>query len=307
MMPFARMNVLNRLPLRHLAAALLVPTLLLSGCATTSTPQLWDHWTTHDERERQPLDVTLWREFLHTYVVRDADGVERVAYARVSPEARERLEGWLRVQQQQRPSSLNLREQRAYWLNLYNAAVVHQVLAHTPIVSLASLEPMPWKAQASQWGSAIHIPGAKDWAPPGPFAEPLLKIEGQTLSLNDIENHILRPRWRDARTDYALCKATLSGPALAAEPYTAEYLDEQLDARANAWVNSPQALRFTPTGQLEVADFYRQYQADFGDDAAILTELRHRAAPSLAAKLANVKSISGTFSDQRLNEAGGSH
>jgi hypothetical protein len=53
----------------------------------------------------------------------------------------------------------------------------------------------------------------------GPWGKPLITVEGQSLSLNDIEHRILRPIWRDGRINYAvnctsigvqICKAKLT-------------------------------------------------------------------------------------------------
>lgn len=281
-------------PLSILVFALLAA--LLAGCAATAPkPQLWDRWTAHDERDRRDADSTAWAQFLQRYLVIDADGVERVRYAAVSGEDRARLDAWLRLQQQQRVSMLSLRAQRAYWLNLYNAGVVALVLGHAGIDSLDALQPRPWQRwlQRLPWSRTLR----------GPFAEPRFTVEGQPLSLDDIEHRILRPRWRDWRTDYALCKARLDSPALAPEPYAGEHLDEQLEARANAWVASPHALHLDRKGGLQLSVFWRRYRADFGDEAAVLAELHLRAVDAQARQLAGVGRVAGYFEDPALNTA----
>lgn len=277
-------------PLMFRVTVALLFALVLGGCASHApAPQLWDLWTAHNEQDRKPLDNREWAAFLQRYAKTGSDGVTRVAYGAVTHEDMERLGAWLRLMQQMDVSELNLREQRAYWLNLYNAEVVRLVLVHYPLDSVDALQPPWWK----RWWPGVQ----------GPFAEPLLEVDGQALSLDDIENHILRPRWLDPRTVYLLCKARLGSPPLAPQPYAAEYLDEQIEAQARRWVNGPYALRIDAHGRLRVAELYRRYRSDFGDEAAVLAQLRRYAAPPLAAQLAKVDGIHGYIDDRRLNDA----
>jgi hypothetical protein len=260
--------------------------LLLASCAVTAPPPvLWDRWTAHDESNARVIDRSLWSRFLDRYVTGDA-GAERVRYGAVTAEDRAQLDYWLRSMSRVSISRYALREQRAYWINLYNAAVVRIVLDHRGIASVRKLSPT---------GLAELL------APPDPFAVRDIEVEDQALSVNDIRNHILRPYWHDPRTLYTLCDATADGPPLAHTAYGAEYLGEQLDARAKAYINGPLALHWS--GQkLLVSSFYKRYAADFGgSDAALLQHLRRYAEGKQAQKLANTSSIAGEFSDDALN------
>jgi len=97
-------------------------------------------------------------------------------------------------------------------------------------------------------------------------------VEGEKVSLNDIEHRILRPIWRDNRIHFAVNCASVGCPNLAAEPFTA-------------------------------ASIYDWYQADFGgSEEGVLRHFRKYAAPALAASLT---SASGSFRyryDWGLNE-----
>ncbi len=46
----------------------------------------------------------------------------------------------------------------------------------------------------------------------GPWDAKLVRIEGEQVSLNDIEHRILRPIWRDPRVHYAVNCASLGCP-----------------------------------------------------------------------------------------------
>jgi hypothetical protein len=272
--------------MRGLAIALCTCALLLASCAVTAPPpQLWDRWTAHDESNTRVVDRSLWNRFLDRYVTGDA-GAERVRYGAVTAGDRAQLDYWLRSMSRVSISRYALREQRAYWINLYNAEIVRIVLDHRGITSVRKLSPRGLAAL---------------FAPPDPFASRDIEVEDQALSVNDIRDRILRPYWHDPRTLYALCDATADSPPLAHASYGAEYLGEQLDARAKAYINGPLALRWI--GQkLLVSSFYKRYAADFGgDDAALLQHLRGYALGTLAGKLAAVSSAAGEFSDGSLN------
>ncbi len=272
--------------MRRLAAPLCTVALLFAACVDTSAPPvLWDRWTAHDGESHRSVDQRAWNDFLAHYVVGDA-GSERVRYSAVTAGDRAQLDAWLNAMSRVPVSRYSLREQRAYWINLYNATTVRIVLDHRGIASVRDLSPRGLAAL---------------FAPPDPFASRNIEVEDQLLSLHDIRDHILRPYWRDSRTLYALCEATADGPPLAPVAYGAEYLDEQLEARAKAYVNGPMALRWN--GQkLLVSSFYRRYAADFGgSDAALPTHLRRYALPALAQRLADVSMVAGEFRDDSLN------
>lgn len=283
-MPAIRGAVARRSLATACGAMALLACLLLGACAEPA-PRLWSRWTAHDESNHAPIDHHVWQAFLTRYVQPQTPGRERLAYAAVTAADRARLDGYLHYLQQIPVSRYPLREQRAYWLNLYNARVVQLVLQHWPMQSLDVLQP-GWLART-----------------PGPFAAATLQVEAQAVSLDDIENRILRPYWGDPRTLYALCPARVGAPSLGAEAYTAEYLDEQLEARARAWVNGPQALHWHGSA-LRLAALYRRDAADFGAGSdAVLQHLRRYAAPALAQRLATVRGIDGYDDDPAINRA----
>jgi hypothetical protein len=63
----------------------------------------------------------------------------------------------------------------------------------------------------------------------GPWDAKLVTVEGEKLSLNDIEHRILRPIWKDARVHYAVNCASLGCPNLQPAAFTAENMETLLD------------------------------------------------------------------------------
>jgi hypothetical protein len=87
------------------------------------------------------------------------------------------------------------------------------------------------------------------------------------LSLNDIENKILRPTFKDARVHAAVNCAAESCPPLLATAYVADKLAEQLDAQVTKWLSNG-ALNRIDEGEkeLELSKLFDWYKQDFVDD-----------------------------------------
>ena len=87
--------------------------------------ELWERWTAHDPLATAEIDHTAWTDFLTTYVSEGNDGVTRVAYAQVTDADNKALGTYLAQLSATPISHLKRAEQRAYWVNLYNALTVN--------------------------------------------------------------------------------------------------------------------------------------------------------------------------------------
>jgi hypothetical protein len=262
-----------------LALAAIAP----AACAAPA-PDPWRRWAASDETQRRRVDVAAWNDFLARYVVAGDDGINRVAYGRVLPADHEALSLQIAALAGLPITSYRRAEQQAYWINLYNALTVRVVLDHYPVASIRDIK----------LGGLLSF---------GPWSGKLLHIEGEEVSLDDIEHRILRPFWHDPRLHYALNCASLGCPNLAARAYEAATMERALDAAARGYVNHPRGAR-VEGGELFVSSIYRWYAADFGgSDAAIIAHLRRYAAPPLAQALAPITAIAGDRYDWSLNDA----
>jgi hypothetical protein len=248
--------------------------------------ELWSRWEPHDPASTASVDHAAWTGFLHRYVVPGVDGVNRVAYHRVAASDRSALRDYIEALAQVRPTRLNRDEQFAYWVNLYNAVTAETVLAHYPVQSIFDIKISPGLLA------------------PGPWGKKLVTVEGEPLSLDDIESRILRPIWRDARVHYAVNCASIGCPNLRAEAWAAQVLDQQLDAAGRAYANHPRGAR-TAGGRLIVSSIYEWFQGDFGgSEGAVLRHLRGLAAPALAESLVRRDGYDDHAYDWALNDAG---
>lgn len=180
------------------------------------------------------------------------------------------------------PLRLTRREQFAYWANLYNAVTIETVLAAFPVKSIRDIRPTP-----------LAI---------GPWKQKAAMVAGVALSLDDIENGILRAGWRDPRVHYAINCASFGCPNLPRTAWRGAGLPERLDAAARDYINHPRGVRFDGD-KLVVSSIYRWFDGDFGgDDKRIISHLSAYAAPALKDRLAKVDRIGGHGYDWSLNE-----
>lgn len=267
--------------MRLLAVALL---LLASAAHAAPRAELWPRWSAQDEASATLVDHAPWDAFLQKYVQRGSDGIHRLPYARIAEADRTALRGYLAQLQGVRVTGLRRAEQRAYWINLYNAATVDVVLRHYPVDSILDIGISPGLFARGPWGAKI------------------LRVEGEALSLDDIEHRILRPLWNDPRTHYAVNCASLGCPNLAGRAWTAAAMETMLDQAARDYVNHPRGAS-VEGGRLRVSSIYDWFEADFGgDDAGVISHLRRYAAPGLARELAGVRKVQDDAYDWALND-----
>ena len=274
---------------RGLLTAAAAPMFLgLAGLEALFAPKarLWQRWTVHDENAQSRIDHTPWDRFLSRYAVAGADGITRVAYKTVPRSDRTTLADYLKGLRRAPVSRLSPDEQRAFWINLYNALTVSIVLDHYPVRSIRDIDISPGLFSD------------------GPWDKKLTEIEGEPISLNDIEHRILRPIWKDPRLHYAVNCASLGCPNLQSVAFTAANTDTLLKAGARAYVNHPRGAR-VDHGRLVVSSIYLWFRPDFGgSDAGVIDHLKTYANASLAASLATVTRIADHDYDWRLNDAG---
>ena len=116
-------------------------------------------------------------------------------------------------------------DQRAFWINAYNALVLRTVIDHFPIRGRASEYPAV---------SIRQIPGA--------FEKAIHRVAGRAVSLDGIEKEILMPLG-DARVFLALGRGAYGGGRLRSEAFDGPSIGKQLDAVAAETVSRPELVR----------------------------------------------------------------
>jgi len=131
-------------------------------------------------------------------------------------------------------------EKLAYWINAYNAFTLQLIVNNYPLKSIMSLD------------------GGKTWD------VKRIQLGDKKYSLNQIENEIIRPQFKDARIHFALNCAAKSCPPLWNRAYTAENLFATLEVRAKAFITNTQYNEISAS-QADVSKIFEWYAADFGD------------------------------------------
>lgn len=212
----------------------------------------WRFWNQSHESNTNTIDHSLWQDNLNKYLLTsNTSGINLYDYNSVSQQDHQQLKQYLLQLSQLDPRRYTKNEQMAYWINLYNALTVDLILNHYPVDSIREL------------GDSFFAFG--------PWDDELIQIEGQKLTLNDIEHRILRRIWQDPRIHYAVNCASISCPNLAKLAYTAQNLDQLLNQGARDYVNHQRGVNWRKN-QLVLSKIYSWYQEDFGGSEDSLIE-----------------------------------
>ncbi len=131
-------------------------------------------------------------------------------------------------------------EKMAFWINAYNAFTVKLIVDNYPTRSI------------------MNFDGGKTWD------VKRIRLGTQKYSLNNLENDILRPQFKDPRIHFAINCAARSCPPLWNRAYTAANLDSTLETRARAFINDAR-YNTLGAGKAQVSRIFEWYAADFGD------------------------------------------
>lgn len=246
-------------------------------------PELWAVWLTVADTETLQPDHSYWQQFLDRRLTSGKDGVNLVDYAKASSE-RPELRRYLENLQAIPVSKLTRSQQRAFWINLYNAATVSIILDHYPVHSIRDIDISPGLFADGPWGRK------------------LLSIEGLELSLDDIEHRILRPIWKDNRLHYALNCASIGCPNLQPQAFTAANSEKLLKTASIDYINHPRGAEIV-NGELRASSIYKWFQSDFGNsENGVISHLRDYASPTLLTKLNGIAQIEAYNYDWSLND-----
>jgi hypothetical protein len=248
--------------------------------------ELWQRWQTHDAASMVVIDHGIWDRLLKKFVAPGRNGLTLFRYGAANLTDRQNLDGYVAALTALPISTYRRAEQKAYWINLYNALTVKVVLDHYPVKSIRDIDISPGLFSDGPWGKK------------------LVTIEGEPISLNDIEHRILRPIWRDNRIHYAVNCASIGCPNLQPLAYRASSMEAMLESAARAYINSPHGVAIR-NDAITVSKIYDWFIADFGDEEkSVLAHLAKYAAPGLRKHLLTIGKIDDVAYDWRLNDAG---
>jgi len=133
-------------------------------------------------------------------------------------------------------------QQLAFLLNAYNAYTLQLIIDHYPVKSIKDI------------GSFFK----------GPWDQPVVRLFGRTLTLNNLEHDIIRKDYPDPRIHFALVCAARGCPPLREEVYVADRLEAQLDDQARQFLATPAKNRVDAvTRTVYLSPIFKWYGADF--------------------------------------------
>ncbi len=127
---------------------------------------------------------------------------------------------------------------QAFWINIYNLSVIKNVIDNYPLKSPLDV--------AGFFDKTKHAVG------------------GKKITLNDIENKLLRGQFNDARFHFVLVCAGLGCPPIIAEAYMPNTLDKQLDTQTRIALNNDDFIKVNAKKKrVELSEIMKWYKEDF--------------------------------------------
>ena len=137
----------------------------------------------------------------------------------------------------------NENDQKAFWINAYNAYTVSLILQHYPVKSIKDIG-----------GSIYKINTAWDIK--------FINIGGEKYDLNNIEHKMLRRKFEDPRIHFAIVCASMSCARLSRDAYTGDKLEAQLEAAGKDFLND-KAKNNIRADKADLSKYFTWYQGDF--------------------------------------------
>lgn len=252
---------------RHLSIMLLITAL---NTAYAEPPaELIEFWDDFEEESGIQVKHAPWQEILDAYLNdQHPSGISRFDYDGVSDSDLEKLREYLSYLQRLDPRQFNKAEAKAYWINLYNAAVVELLVDASKSDTVNSIRELRSGVFAA-----------------GPWRRKIFNVTLQDMTLDDIQHGVIRPIWRDHRTHYVLTKGSLGGANMPKTAFNKDNTEALLAAAEEEYLSHPRAVRLN-AGDLILSSVFEWYAADFAADNALFLEyLRNNAPANVASPL----------------------
>jgi hypothetical protein len=155
-------------------------------------------------------------------------------------------------------SGMSRQEQLAFYINAYNAWILHEALGKYPTASVKD--------------ALFSF-----------FTSKRTKVAAEEMSFNHLEKDVIR-KLGEPRVHFALNCASRSCPPLNPEPFRAEKLDPQFEKLAKAFVDSEKGVRLAGDGKsAELSKIFDWYKDDFkaeGGAVAFINKRRSSPVPA---------------------------
>ena len=192
-----------------------------------------------------PFDHSDWNQFLKKFV--NEKGEVNYSAVKKDPKLLNSYLAKLKNISSQEFIQWPREEQIAIFINAYNSGVIKLVLNHYPVRTVMNI-PGFWEQQSVELST--YKQGAQG--------------EPNVYSLNEIENVVLKKRFRDEKILFALSKGAKGSPRLQQEAFTGTHLEGQLYLATQEFVNNPKQNQIEPGGKkLYLSRLFQWYGNDF--------------------------------------------
>jgi len=172
-------------------------------------------------------------------------------------------------------SAMAKQQQLAFYINAYNAWILHEALGKYPTKSVKD---------------ALFTF----------FTSKRITVAGQQMSFNALEKDTIRSKFGEPRVHFALNCASRSCPPLNRTAFSADKLDGQFETLAKGYVNSEHGVKFNAAAKsADLSKIFDWYKDDFKADGGALAFINKRRTPPIPADA----KISYQDYDWNLNEA----
>ena len=139
---------------------------------------------------------------------------------------------------------------QAFWINVYNLSVIKGLVDNYPIKS-----PMD---KSGFFDATKH------------------NVGGKSVTLNTIENKLLRGEFHEPRFHFVLVCGAIGCPPLIDEAYKPATLEKQLQKQATLALNNPEFIK-VGKNKVQLSEIFKWYKEDFvknGDEIAYINKFR---------------------------------
>ena len=200
----------------------------------------------------------------------------RVDYAGIKARDADKLAAYVKAVGSASVSGMSKNAKLAFYLNAYNALVIKAVVDRWPGIT-----------------SVMKVPGF--------FKSKRYKVAGRTVTLDQLENKVIRPTFKEPRIHFALVCAARSCPPLPSRAFSASGLDKTLDRLARSFINSSRGVQVSGD-TIRVSRLFEWYAGDFVAAAGSVGKFLARYHKTHADKLKAATKLDYLNYDWALNK-----
>ena len=131
-------------------------------------------------------------------------------------------------------------DQKAYWINTYNAFTVKLILKNYPLNTIMDIK----EGDKDAW----HIP--------------FINLDNKLYTLDYIENTMLRGQFNDSRVHFVINCSAISCPPLKNKAFFADNLDIELRLATRRFINDKR-YNVISEEHIQVSEIFKWYEKDF--------------------------------------------